>query len=250
MKRLTLRQQEILSFISQSIKNRGYPPTIREIGHAMGIHSTNGVNDHLKALERKGYLCRDGLKSRAMRPTTPEERAALIVAGAASGDIDDELVAQAARFGQPQAENELPGAFEAQAQSDWISVPVLGRVAAGEPILAIEDAEDTVQMDRVLIGNAVEVFALRIVGQSMIEAGIYDGDFVFVKKTPTADPGSIVIAYIDGSATCKRYFPEPELGRIRFQPENSTMVPIYVRQEDFSQTMILGQVIGSYRRYI
>lgn len=203
MKGLTSRQQEILDFISSSISNRGYPPTIREIGSHMGIKSTNGVNDHLKALERKGHLRRDDLKSRAMRPV----------------HLDDET----------------------------INVPILGRVAAGAPILAIEEAEDTVKIDRFLLGGHKEVFALRIVGESMIEDGIHDGDYVFVKKTPTARPGEIVIAMIEDEATCKRYFPEGD--RIRFQPANAAMSPIYVHRESFRETMIIGRVVGVYRQY-
>lgn len=213
MKRLTARQREILDYITASIAERGYPPTIREIGRQMGIRSTNGVNDHLKALERKGYLRRDDLKSRAMRPV------------------------------------KLPGAPGPAANSDdvdTVEIPLLGRVAAGEPILAVEQAEDSVKVDRVLLGGHKEVFALRIVGESMIEDGIFDGDYVFVKKTPTANKGDIVIALIDEEATCKRYYPEGQ--RIRFQPANSEMQPIYVHKKDFRETMILGRVVGVYRR--
>ncbi len=208
MKGLTRRQEEILEYINNSIHDRGYPPTIREIGKQMGIRSTNGVNDHLKALERKGFLTRDDLKSRALRPV---------------GVNDDEDV-----------------------DVDFVEVPLLGRVAAGAPILALEDATDTVKVDRILLGPHQEVFALRIVGDSMIEDGIFDGDFVFVRKTPTADKGDIVIALIGEDATCKRYFPEGE--RIRFQPANSAMAPIYVHRRDFRETMIIGKVVGIYRK--
>lgn len=210
MKGLTDRQQQILDFISHSIGARGYPPTIREIGTHMGIKSTNGVNDHLKALERKGVLRRDDLKSRAMRPV--------------------HLVDSRAGVTDP----------------DMIEVPVLGRVAAGEPILAVSEAEDTVKVDRCMLGDHREVFALRIVGDSMIEDGIFNGDYVFVKKTPVAPRGEIVIALIEDEATCKRYY--PEAGRIRFQPANEAMQPIYVNKSDFRETMILGQVVGVYRR--
>ena len=208
MKGLTRRQEEILEYINNSIHDRGYPPTIREIGKQMGIRSTNGVNDHLKALERKGFLTRDDLKSRALRPV---------------GVNDDEDVG-----------------------SDFVEVPLLGRVAAGAPILALEDATDTVKVDRILLGPHQEVFALRIVGDSMIEDGIFDGDFVFVRKTPTADKGDIVIALIGEEATCKRYYPEGE--RVRFQPANAAMAPIYVHRRDFRETMIIGKVVGIYRK--
>ncbi len=213
MKRLTARQREILDYITASIVERGYPPTIREIGREMGIRSTNGVNDHLKALERKGHLKRDDLKSRAMRPVKMPE---------------------------------MPGPAANSDDVDTVLIPLLGRVAAGEPILAIEQAEDSVRVDRVLLGGHREVFALRIVGESMIEDGIFDGDYVFVKKTPTASTGDIVIALIDDEATCKRYYPEGE--RIRFQPANSAMEPIYVHKKDFRETMIIGRVVGVYRR--
>jgi len=204
MKGLTARQQEILDFITASLNERGYPPTIREIGSQMGIRSTNGVNDHLKALERKGFLTRDDLKSRAIRPT----------------------------------------GFEVT--GDWIDVPVLGRVAAGEPILAIEHAEDSVKVDRLLLGGHRQVFALRIVGESMIEDGIFDGDYVFVKKTSTAPDGEIVIVLVDNEATCKRIYRETD--RIRLQPANATMKPIYVHASDFRETMIIGQVVGVFRK--
>ncbi|MBV72108.1 MAG: repressor LexA [Myxococcales bacterium] len=204
MKGLTNRQQEILEFITASLDERGYPPTIREIGTQMGIKSTNGVNDHLKALERKGFLTRDDLKSRAIRPTGYETT------------------------------------------GDWVNVPVLGRVAAGEPILAVEHAEDSVKVDRVLLGGHREVFALRIVGESMIEDGIYDGDYVFVKKTSSAKEGEIVIVLVENEATCKRIYREP--GRIRLQPANASMGPIYVNASDFRETMVIGKVVGVFRK--
>ena len=204
MRDLTDRQQQILDFISQSIMDRGYPPTLREIGSKMGIRSTNGVNDHLKALERKGFLKRDDQKSRTLRPV-------------ALGNEDD-----------------------------LIDIPILGRVAAGEPILAVEDAQDSVKVDRCLLGNQQGVYALRIVGDSMIEDGIFDGDYVFVKKTMIAEQGEIVIAMIESEATCKRYYLEQDA--IRFQPANSSMDPIFVRREEFRQTMILGKVVGVFRR--
>jgi repressor LexA len=212
MKGLTPRQREILDFITRSIQENGYPPTIREIGGHMGIRSTNGVNDHLKALERKGFLMRTDLKSRAMRPV------------------------------------HMPSAPPAPAAADdsIIEIPVLGRVAAGEPILAVEHAEDTVRIDSFLLGGQREVFALRVVGQSMIEDGILDQDYVFVRKMPTANRGDTVIALIEGNATCKRYYPEGD--KVRLQPANEAMEPIYIHQRDFRETMILGKVVGVYRR--
>ena len=223
---LTQRQREILEFISASIVERGFPPTLREIGEHFNIRSTNGVNDHLKALEKKGHLRREDLKSRAMRPVLPD----------GSGEI------------VPFARQQRQGT-DVQLVSnddDMAEIPILGKVAAGQPILAVEQATDTVKVDRVLIGGHREVFGLRIVGESMIEDGIFDGDYVFVKKTPTARSGEIVVAMIDGEATVKRYFPEGD--RIRFQPANQNMAPIIVRRADFKNVDIIGIVVGVYRK--
>ncbi len=199
---LTPRQEAVLGFINECIEARGYPPTLREIGEHMGISSTNGVNDHLKALERKGFLTRDDMKSRALRP----------VGG--SGQM--------------------------------IEVPLLGRVAAGQPALATEYVEDTVKVDRFFIGPSREVFALRVKGDSMIEDGIYDGDFIFVRKQINADPGQVVVAMIGEEATVKRYYPEGD--RIRLQPANAAMAPIYVHRSQFRSVDIIGVVVGVYRK--
>jgi repressor LexA len=199
---LTSRQEEVLAFISRCIEERGYPPTLREIGEHMGISSTNGVNDHLKALERKGFLARDDMKSRALRP----------VGG--SGQV--------------------------------VEVPLLGRVPAGQPALAVEQCEDSVKIDRFFVGPARDVFALRVQGESMIEDGIYDGDFIFVRKQLTAEAGQVVVAMIGDEATVKRYYPEGD--RIRFQPANSAMEPIYVSRSQFRSVDLLGVVIGVYRK--
>ena len=200
--KLTRRQSEVLEIIQHAIERDGYPPTIREIGASLGIRSTNGVNDHLKALERKGYLVRDEAKSRALVLTELRE--------------------------------------------EMVDVPVLGRIAAGEPILAVENREDTVRVDRFFLGKNAEVFALRVEGQSMIGDGIHEDDFIFVKKQSHANPGDIVVAWIDGFATCKRFYPEGE--RIRFQPSNPMMDPIYVDASEFRQTHIIGLVVGLYRK--
>ncbi len=215
MEDITDRQKEILTFIQRTTEDRGFPPTIREIGEEMDIRSTNGVNDHLKALERKGFLTRGEQQSRSLVPT---KRARMILGlGAKKND------------------------------ANMIEVPLLGRVAAGAPILAQENIEDTVRIDSFLLGgNGKEVFALRVKGNSMIEDGIHDGDFIFVKKAPNAAVGEIVVALIEDEATVKRYFPEGD--RIRFQPANKDMEPIYVAKSDFRQTMILGRVVGVYRK--
>jgi repressor LexA len=225
---LTQRQREILEFISASIVERGFPPTLREIGEHFNIRSTNGVNDHLKALEKKGHLRREDLKSRAMRPVLPD----------GSGEIIP-MTRRAMGTGDVQIVSSISG-------EDMAEIPILGKVAAGQPILAVENATDTVRVDRVLVGNHREVFGLRIVGESMIEDGIFDGDYVFVKKTPSANSGDIVVAMIEGEATVKRYYPEGD--RIRFQPANQNMSPIIVRRADFKSVDIIGIVVGVYRK--
>lgn len=225
---LTSRQREILDFISASIVERGFPPTLREIGEHFAIRSTNGVNDHLKALEKKGHLRREDLKSRAMRPVMPD-----------GGEI---VPLRAKATGVHQALN----VDAVDDSDDMMSIPILGKVAAGQPILAVEQATDTVKIDRVLVGGHREVFGLRIVGESMIEDGIFDGDYVFVKKTPTARPGEIVVAMIEGEATVKRYYPEGD--KIRFQPANANMRPIMVNRADFKSVDIIGIVVGVYRK--
>jgi repressor LexA len=222
---LTQRQRDILDFISASIVERGFPPTLREIGEHFSIRSTNGVNDHLKALEKKGHLRREDLKSRAMRPVLPD----------GSGEVVPLRRAPAGT-----------GVMDVVSGDDMAEIPILGRVAAGQPILAVEHATDTVRIDRMLIGSHREVFGLRIVGESMIEDGIFDGDYVFVKKTAGANPGDIVVAMIEGEATVKRYFPEGDM--IRFQPANSNMQPIIVRKSEFKSVDIIGIVVGVYRK--
>jgi repressor LexA len=219
MQGLTQRQQMVLDFIRQSIQDRGYPPTLREIGARMGIRSTNGVNDHLRALERKGYLTREDMKSRALRPTS---LAAQALGGAG---VPTEPVA-----------NDV----------DFIEVPVLGRVAAGLPLLAEEQVIDTVHIDRTLVKGGRDVFGLKVHGDSMIDAGILSGDYIFVKKQLTANRGDIVVALIGDEATVKYYFPERD--HVRFQPANKNMAPIYVRAADFKPTMLLGIVVGVYRK--
>ncbi|MBK6915942.1 MAG: transcriptional repressor LexA [Deltaproteobacteria bacterium] len=203
---LTDRQRQALEYITDCLSARGYPPTLREIGEHMGIRSTNGVNDHLKALERKGYLVREELKSRALRPVDLKE---------------------------PREE---------------IEVDILGRVAAGEPILAEENVIDRVVVDRHFLGavKAKDVFGLVVRGESMIDDGIFDGDYIFVRKQSSAEPGEIVVVVIEGEATCKRYYPEGD--RVRLQPANDAMAPIYVRRSDFRSIDILGKVVGVYRR--
>ncbi len=222
MQGLTDRQQQVLSYIRESITERGYPPTLREIGAHMGIRSTNGVNDHLRALERKGYLTREDMKSRALRPIDLDG----IAAGAAPAN-------------------------DAADDAGSIDVPLLGRIAAGMPILADEQVEDRLRIDRNLLpsvgrGSGADVFALRVQGDSMIEAGVFSGDIIFVRKQSTAQKGEMVAALIGDEATVKYYHPERDY--IRFQPANAAMAPILVRASDFKPTMLLGIVVGVFRR--
>jgi repressor LexA len=221
---LTDRQLEVLRFIAREIEERGYPPTIREIGEALDIRSTNGVNDHLKALERKGFLSRDPVKSRALIPTSSAKEAL----GASRGNVI-----------------KFPGAAP-KPGARLVEVPIIGRVAAGQPILAQERIEDTVQVDSFLLGTNKKVYGLRVQGDSMIGDGILPGDYIFVKKQLAAEDGEIVVAMIDDEATVKRVYFEGK--RVRFQPSNPRMAPIYVNEEDFKSTMILGVVVGVYRK--
>ena len=220
---LTERQHSVLQFIEAQIKKNGYPPTIREIGRHLGIKSTNGVNDHLNALQRKGFVKRQDHKSRTLavvKRSTAEAR---------GGDA--------------------PKLVPVELDDDLVDVPLLGRVAAGVPILAEENREDTVRVSSFFLGRGYKqekIFALKVVGESMIDDGIFDGDFLFVKKQPSAKSGEIVVAMIEGEATVKRFFPEGD--RIRFQPANARMEPIFVDKRAFRQTDILGIVVGVYRR--
>lgn len=211
MKALTARQQELLDFIEHHIVDKGYPPSIREMADQMGIRSTNGVNDHLKALERKGYLVREaGLKSRAI---------ALLHPSAA------------------QTRNEAP---------EVLHVPILGRVAAGQPILAEEHLEGHWNLDPSMIGRAGVQFALQVRGDSMIEKGILDGDTVFVRQQNHADAGQTVVAMIEGEATVKTFRPYKD--QVVFEPANPDVAPIVIHRSDFRQTDILGVVTGVFRR--
>jgi repressor LexA len=223
MQGLTDRQQQVLHYIRQSIHERGYPPTLREIGAHMGIRSTNGVNDHLRALERKGYLTREDMKSRALRPRDlePGEPGGPTPSGASATPANDQ-------------------------GADIVDIPVLGRIAAGLPLLAEEHVLDTVRVERSMVRGGRDVFGLRVNGDSMIEAGILSGDYIFVRKQITAQRGDIVVALIGDEATVKYFFPEKDY--IRFQPANAKMAPILVRSTDFRATMLLGVVVGVFRK--
>ncbi len=220
MQKLTQRQKMVLEFIQTTIDTDGYPPTLREIGNFMGIRSTNGVNDHLRALERKGYLTRKDMKSRTLRPTRLVER---LLKGTTPivAELDE---------------------------SDMVEIPIVGRVAAGSLHEAVEQPADHVRIDRMLIGGQRDVFGLRIKGESMIDAGIHDGDYVFVRKQLEASRGQVVIALVGDEATCKYFFPERD--HIRLQPANSEMGPILISRNDWRDTLLLGVVVGVYRKLL
>jgi repressor LexA len=229
MQKLTLRQKMVLEYIQTTIDTDGYPPTLREIGNFMGIRSTNGVNDHLRALERKGYLTRKDMKSRTLRPTRAVERLLRSSTLTATAEIE---------------QDEEEHVFD----DTMVEIPILGRVAAGALQEAIEQPSDHVRIDRMLIGGQRDVFGLRIKGDSMIEAGIHDGDYVFVRKQLEASRGQVVIALVGDEATCKHFFPERD--HIRLEPANSTMAPILVPRHDWRDTQLLGVVVGVYRKLV
>lgn len=199
--KITDKQREILEYIKNEILNRGFPPAVREICEAVHLKSTSSVHAHLESLEKNGYIRRDPTKPRAIE----------IV------DDNFNLV-----------------------RREMVNVPVIGRVAAGEPLLAIENVEGYFPIPAEFMPNA-QTFILNIVGESMVNAGILDGDKVIVEQTSTAQNGDIVVALVDDSATVKRFYKEN--GYYRLQPENDYMDPIIV--ED--QLQILGKVIGVYR---
>jgi repressor LexA len=223
MQPLTERQEAILDFIRRSIRERGYPPTLREIGAQMNIRSTNGVSDHLRALERKGYLRREDMKSRALRPTTPD-------ALAAGDDV-------------PSFDIRV----DAEPANQAVNVPLVGRVAAGPLTWATQHVEQQIMMDPTLLRGASkdETFALRVRGDSMIDAGINDGDILFVRRQQEAQRGEIVVALVGDEATVKRYFPERD--HVRLQPENKRLAAIYVRRTELGGFRILGVAVGLFR---
>jgi len=200
-KGLTKRQREILSYVMDSLQERGYPPSVREIGSALGLTSSSTVHSHLAALEKKGFIHRDPSKPRAIE----------ILKDGAS-----------------------------QPPKRVVNVPVLGRIAAGQPILAEENVEDVFPLPRDFVREDA-AFILRVRGDSMIEAGIHDGDYLVVRQQATANNGEIVAAMIGDEATVKRYYRERD--HIRLQPENSTMTPIISRE-----VTVLGKAIAVIRR--
>jgi repressor LexA len=202
---LTDRQRQVLDFIKSEVRRHGFPPTVRDIGEAVGLSSSSTVHAHLSALEAKGLIRRDPSKPRAL-----------------------EVLERDAAPAQPRALDNV------------VQLPVLGAVAAGMPILATENIESTIPLPTEVVRDD-STFVLRVKGDSMIDAGIFDGDYVVVRQQQTATNGDIVVAMLDDEATVKRYFREAD--RIRLQPENPTMQPIYARD-----VAILGKVVALFRR--
>ncbi len=198
--KITVKQKEILEYIKSEILSKGYPPTVRDICDAVDLKSTSSVHSHLETLEKNGYIRRDPTKPRAI-------------------EIIDE------NFNLTRRE--------------LVNVPLVGRVAAGEPILAIENVETYFPVPVEYMPNA-ETFMLRVKGESMINVGIFDGDQILVEKQSTARNGEIVVALVDDSATVKTFYKEGD--HIRLQPENDTMDPIFVPDCE-----ILGKVFGVFR---
>lgn len=199
--KISPKQAEILEYIKNEIINRGFPPTVRDICDAVNLKSTSSVHSHLETLERNGYIRRDPTKPRAIEI------------------VDD-------NFNLTRRE--------------LVNVPVVGRVAAGEPILAVENVENYFPIPAEFMPNS-QTFMLNVTGESMINAGILDGDQILVQQQSTAENGEIVVALIDDSATVKTFYKED--GHYRLQPENDTMDPIIVKGD----LQILGKVIGVFR---
>lgn len=217
-KYLTARQREIFTYIQRRIKE-GYPPTIREIGSKFGF-SEKAAHDHLNALEKKKYIGREEGKPRAISILK---------------EADPKL--QTSKWLEGQNAN--PNL--AETPRDIIEIPIFGRVAAGTPLLASQNIEGTLPIPTRMVNNH-ECFALRIIGSSMVGAGILEGDFVIVRRQANADPGDIVVALVEDEATVKRFYLDGE--QIRLQPENPAIEAVIFNVND---VMILGKVIGLHR---
>lgn len=211
MNDLNKRERAIIKFIDKQIKDKGYPPSVREIGKAVGLHSTATVHGYLKKLSEKGYIKKEDQKGRTLKLL--------------KGGLSD---------------NEKPAPKPLYNGKELVDVPVVGKITAGAPILAVENVTDTFPIPIDFVGNS-ESFMLTVSGESMIEAGILDGDYILVKRQNTARNGQIVVALIEDEATVKTFYKEN--GHIRLQPENSTMDPIIV-----PDCKILGIVGGVFRK--
>lgn len=208
---LNKREKAILKFIQKQVETKGYPPSVREIGKAVDLSSTATVHSYLAKLTEKGYIKKENQKGRTLR----------LLKGVDNKEITKEN------------KNYYTG-------KEMVEVPVIGKITAGEPILAVENVTDTFPIPIDFVGNS-ESFMLTVRGESMIEAGILNGDYILVKKQNTANNGEIVVALIGEEATVKTFYKEKD--HIRLQPENSTMDPIIVPNCE-----ILGKVAGVFRK--
>ena len=210
--KITQKQLEILEYIKQEILDRGYPPAVREICEAVDLKSTATVHGYIASLEKKGYIKKESQKGRTLK---------LLKGGAVEG--------QQSTFDK-----------EVYSSREMVDVPVIGKITAGEPILAVENVTDTFPIPLDFVGTG-ESFMLTVRGESMIEAGILDGDYILVRKQNTANNGEIVVALIGDEATVKTFYKEKN--HIRLQPENCTLDPIIVPTCE-----ILGKVSGVFRK--
>lgn len=211
------REQKILSYMKQEIRQKGYPPTVREICSALNIKSTSTAHKDIDSLVKKGYIVKDPSKPRALMV------------------VDQEL--------ESVSPEPMPQIDNAQ-RTDVTDIPVIGRIAAGTPILAEQNVEETFPVPSRFLGNGTN-FMLTVKGESMIEAGIMDGDYILVQQQQTANNGDIIVAMVDGfesEATVKTFYKEQD--HIRLQPENSSMSPIIVQD-----VKILGKVKGVFRYF-
>jgi len=208
---LNRREKSILRFIEKQIMTQGYPPSVREIGKAVGLSSTATVHGYLRKLDEKGYIKKQDKKGRTLR---------LLKGGS--------------------GEAKKTSSKDFYTQKELVEVPIIGKITAGEPILAVENVTDTFPIPVDFVGNS-ESFMLTVRGESMIEAGILDGDYILIKRQNTANNGEIVVALIGEEATVKTFYKEKD--HIRLQPENSTMDPIIVPNCE-----ILGKVAGVFRK--
>ena len=216
------REKRILDYMKEEIRTKGYPPTVREIGAALGIKSTSTTHKDIESPVRQGYLVKDPSKPRALMEVDPYEKNGHV--NVSSGNSDA-----------------VHGVFP---ETEIAEIPIVGRVAAGTPILADENIEGSFPVPARFAGTGTS-FMLRVRGESMIEAGIMDGDLILVHQTTEANNGEIVVAMIDGfesEATVKTFYKED--GHIRLQPENSAMSPIIVKD-----ATILGKVKGVFRYF-
>ncbi|MDN5790375.1 MAG: transcriptional repressor LexA [Micrococcales bacterium] len=236
---LTVRQRRVLEVIRNSVDRRGYPPSMREIGEAVGLASPSSVSHQLAALERKGYLRRDPNRPRALEIVSPDADLETLGhrATASIAPSDDEAIDPTSRVWSSAADVET-GSGDARPEASY--VPVLGRIAAGAPVLADELVEDVFPLPRQIVGEG-ELFLLKVIGDSMVDAAICDGDWVVVRRAQTAENGEIVAALLDNEATVKTF--KRRDGHVWLLPQNPAFSPI-----DGDHATILGKVTAVLRR--